>query len=237
MDTYSLLQGKGALTEILGPVKKVNLTDEIFNRILNLIKEGYFKPNEKLMSEREFCIHFQVSRTSVREAIKGLTSLGIAEKRRDGTYVCNKLTDILVRPMYILLNSYALSLDEVFEARIAVETQIARMAAIHAKDEDILALEGTLKLAEQASEDDVMKHSVNFHRILAASTHNHIMQDMYTVIYSVLQKMRSNQSSLRQARYSQNLHSDILHAIKNRDPDKAEQEMKIHLSTLKMSIQ
>jgi GntR family transcriptional repressor for pyruvate dehydrogenase complex len=223
--------------ERLGPVKRTNLTDEIFNRILNLIKEGFFKPNEKLMSEREFCVHFQVSRTSVREAIKGLASLGIVENRRGGFYVCNKLTDILVRPMYILLNSYALSLDEVFEARIAIESQIARMAAIHAADEDIRALENCLIFAEQASEDEVMKYSVDFHRLLAESTHNYIMKDMYTVIYGVLQKMRSNQSSLRQARNSQNLHSDILNAIKERDPDKAEKEMKIHLSTLKNSIQ
>jgi GntR family transcriptional repressor for pyruvate dehydrogenase complex len=218
------------------PVKKMNIADEIFNRILDFIKDGYLKPNEKVMSEREFCDLFETSRTSVREALKGLTSMGIIVKRRDGNYVCDSLTNIIAKPIDILLNSSALNLDEVFEARIAIESQIARIAARKATDKAIMKLEECLDVEEQAPADAVMRKSVDFHMLIAECTDNRILQKMYIIIYRILEEMRNNEKSLRQVYKSQASHRDILNAIKAHDPDQAETALKKHLFLLKYSI-
>lgn len=221
----------------MGPVKKVNLSDAIFNRILDMVREGHLQPNEKIMSERELCETFDASRTSVREALKGLASMGIIVKRRDGNYVCDNLTNIIARPIDILLRSNVFDLDHVFEARLAVESQIVRLAAQKATDADLRALEECLYIEAQETEDAVMRKSVDFHVLIAQCTKNPILQEMYMVIYRILEGMRGNERSLRQVRESQKAHRAIFRAIRQHNPDRAEQALREHLSSLKSSIE
>ena len=216
----------------LGPVKKVNLSEGIFNRILELIKEGYFKSGEKIVSERELCEMFDASRTSVREAIKGLTSVGVIVKRRDGNYVCENLADIIIKPIDILLNSYDLDMSEVLEARLAIESQLVRIAAVKATKEECDEMEACLVCDDDTPPEAIMRNAIAFHMLIAASTKNRILQEMYTVIYRIMHESRESGEGLRRVYQSRKQHMEILQNIRNRDADSAETAMRTHLSKL-----
>ena len=215
----------------LGPIKKVSLSEEISNRILEQVKSGYFKSGQRLSSERELCEMFGASRTSVREAIKGLTSIGVIQRRRDGNYICDDLSDIMTKPFNILLSKHELSLQEIGEARLAIESQLARLSAIHATPEDLQNMEACLR-EEDSTDSALMQRSIRFHQLIAASTQNKVLQEMYAVIYRILLEKRQNEDSLRKVHRSQIQHRDIYKAICAHDPDQAEKAMREHLAAL-----
>ena len=66
------------------PVKPTKIADVIVHQLESLILEGTFKPGERLPPERELSERFQVSRPSLREAIRKLEARGMVQTRRGG---------------------------------------------------------------------------------------------------------------------------------------------------------
>src|SRR5262245_7396404 len=70
------------------PVTRTSLSDEIVQQIVDLISQKVLKPGERLPSERDLCKQFGVGRTSLREALRSLTVMGILDVRLgEGTFV------------------------------------------------------------------------------------------------------------------------------------------------------
>ncbi|MCB0245489.1 MAG: FadR family transcriptional regulator, partial [Anaerolineae bacterium] len=70
------------------PVRKSAIAEEISARLLSLIQEKQLKPGDKLPPERELAATMQVSRPSLREALRALSMMNVVEIRQgDGTYV------------------------------------------------------------------------------------------------------------------------------------------------------
>ena len=214
------------------PIKKVTLSDEIAKRILQQVRLGYFKSGERLPSERELCETFDASRTTIREAIKGLASMGVIQKKRDGNHVCDNLSNIIAKPFSILLSTMELSITEITEARLTIECQLARLAALRATEEELEQMEACLIEDNSTNENILMQYSIRFHKLIAASTRNKVLEEMYSVIYRILLDKRQNEDSLRRIHKSQLQHREILEAIRSHNPDRAEQSMRIHLASL-----
>ena len=90
------------------------------------------------MSERDLAEHLQVSRPSVREAIRSLEMMGFIEIRRgDGTFIRNTDADEIIRPLAMFLAVEKSSLLDMFEIRRLFETATARMAAERATAEEV----------------------------------------------------------------------------------------------------
>ena len=217
------------------PIKRQNITEEIIDRFLELVRNGHLAPNEKLASERELGERFGVSRTVIREALQGLTSMGVLVKDRSNLYVCSSLSNIIVKPISVLIKSTPdiMNLKILFEARLAIESQIVRIAAMKATEDEILRLEECLDNAKNSPDVEAMQYSVEFHQLICECTRNPILQEMFSIIFNILQEMRSNERSLEQVRFSQRIHREILEAIRNHDPDRAEKVVIKHLTVLK----
>lgn len=213
------------------PVKKVNLSEKISNRLLEQINLGHFKPGERLPSERELSEIFDASRTTIREAIKGLTSVGVIQKKRGGNYVCDDLSNIISKPFDILLSTAQLNMSEIIEARMSIESQLARLAAVRATDEELSQMEECV-MANMENKNALMRKSIKFHELIATSAKNRVLSEMYSVIYRILCDNQKNEDSLRKVQSSQMQHRQIFEAIRERDPDRAEELMKSHLSVL-----
>ena len=70
-------------------------SDKIVEQIIDLIAQEVLKPGERLPSERELCTMFGVGRTSVREALRSLSVMGILDGRvGEGTFVCDNGEEI-----------------------------------------------------------------------------------------------------------------------------------------------
>src|SRR3954451_11313164 len=113
-----------------GTVTRDALPDQIAQRLIALITERALKPGDRLPPERELAATMGVSRSSLREALRALAMLGVAEMRHgDGTYLTNLQPGSLMRSVGLVLALSDSGLEELFEARKLVEPGLAKLAA------------------------------------------------------------------------------------------------------------
>lgn len=218
------------------PIKKDSLSQKIQNRILNMVRDGVFEANEKLPSEREFCESFQVSRTSIREALKGLISMGVLEKRSDGTYVRENTNDIVREPIQALIQTRRIPMEKVSEARVAFECQMVRIAAEKAAEEDIETCRKMLEDTKNCkTAKDLLANKAAFHLLVAEMTKNELMIAMFSVLYDILNKFQIPMDEKEKESDLQTVsHEEILDCIARRDADAAEKAMRTHLNQVEL---
>ncbi len=217
------------MASVFKPVKKENVTIKIQNSILELIHKGVIQPGDKLPSERELCLELEVSRASLRESIEGLSSVGVLTKKNDGVYISENIGDVIRKPLNFLAQIHGFSIDELYETRICIETQIIRLVTARATPEDIRCLEEIVKMTDKAS-DTREKRIVSgeFHRALAEITHNRVLIAVFSGLYDLIQETKRD-DTLESVSY----HHVLLEQIKKRDPDAAAEAMKKHIEMVK----
>ena len=127
------------------------LGSQIEDRILEYIKEKPLEVGDRLPNEFELAEMFEVGRSTIREAVKGLVTKGVLQVRRGaGTYV-SSLTPAEDDPLRLnakLHDRFKLALD-LFDVRLILEPEIAAKAAVYATDEDIATLKRLCKETEE----------------------------------------------------------------------------------------
>lgn len=169
------------------PVKTKRLYEGIVEQIKQLITGGELKPGDKLLAERELAEKLQVSRVSVREAIRSLEMLGFVEIRPgDGTFVRDTDTDDIIRPLAMFLAVERGSLLDMFEVRRIFETATASLAAERASAEEV---ERIGHLLEQMKESLNLQDSEKgeefdtaFHYAVAEATHNSLLTKLFRTV-------------------------------------------------------
>jgi GntR family transcriptional regulator, transcriptional repressor for pyruvate dehydrogenase complex len=114
------------------------IPERITQRIISLIREEHLKPGDKLPPERELASMMQVSRPSLREALRALSLLNIIEIRQgDGTYVSSLTLELLIEPLDLILMLDHSTIQQLFEARKKLEVGIAALAAERITTEEL----------------------------------------------------------------------------------------------------
>ena len=107
------------LETAIGRPSVVNL---VLERVKDALISQELKPGDKLPTEMELCKSLNVGRTSVREAVKMLEALGVAEVRRgDGTYISETLNASSLNPLIFALALQSGTNAELVELRLLVE--------------------------------------------------------------------------------------------------------------------
>jgi DNA-binding transcriptional regulator YhcF (GntR family) len=122
--------------------KETNTNCEIIvDRVLDQITSGALKKGDKLPTERQLSESMNVSRASVREAIKSLESMGIAESiQGSGSYITDSPEKTINRPLCALFALSNGTLDNVLQLRIMIETNVCRDIILNARDDEIQAI-------------------------------------------------------------------------------------------------
>ena len=137
------------IAEFDDPIVRRSVAEQVAQRILGLVKSGSLKPGDQLPSERELAASLQVSRPSVREAIRGLTILGVIRTRQGGgAYVSELDANVLLEPLHFFISLEESNIRELYDARMLIESNVASRAAEAISDADIARLEAIL--ADQA---------------------------------------------------------------------------------------
>jgi GntR family transcriptional repressor for pyruvate dehydrogenase complex len=179
---------------------------------------------------------FQVSRSSVREAMKALSLQNIVEsKPGHGTFIA---TDALKKIANMeLANTMGedVSLKEKMELRILMEEQIVEWVTQNASLEEIERLEGVIQ--EDMDNIDFLKETLlqtrtRFHEELAEIAGNGLMVRLLRTIRAELETHRQQDLILPQHRWQEMMeeHQLILDIIRTRDVDRARETMRRHLS-------
>lgn len=215
------------------PIKSTRIYEEIVRQIKLMIGEGRLKSGDQLPPERDLAEKFVVSRTSVREALRALESLGLVEIRPgEGTFVREMSVEALIEPLALVMVSQREAIAELFEARRLLEPAIAALAAGRATPAEVQDM--TRILEEQAKEIAAgrtgLVQDAQLHAALASAAHNRTITRIVNAIMDLLTQSREESLNTpgRSERSHQN-HRRILEAVGRRDEAGAAQAMREHL--------
>jgi GntR family transcriptional regulator, transcriptional repressor for pyruvate dehydrogenase complex len=230
---------------VFEPIERETLSALIRDRLLDRIASGELEPGARMPSERLLSEQFRVARTSVREAMQGLLSLGVIERRGNRSYVAERLPDVRVGGAD--LDDRKQFVRQLFETRRALELPIIEMAARRASDADRTEIEALAKgfrpgmpLAEFRAADRA------FHATIARACGNPLLVELYGKVLASLFRSDDFESLLfaeenraeveriisRSARH----HALIAKAVARRDPVGAVEAGTRHLDAVERGM-
>src|SRR5699024_752367 len=215
-------------------IEEKRLSDKIANDILTMITiENKYGPGEQLPNELELSEELNISRTTLREAIRILVTNGILEiKRGRGTFVKEQLNvDELSHSFHDLSNT-SINAKDLYEMRLIFEPEAAYYATLRATEQE---LEGILAYGERIEAKikdgkDRTEVEQQFHRAIARATHNEFMDRLMPVIFQainqgvILSKRKEHvvEDTIRD-------HRLIMDFMKARNAEGARNAMRIHI--------
>jgi GntR family transcriptional repressor for pyruvate dehydrogenase complex len=214
-------------------VTKISISEEIAKQIMDLISKGELKPGDHLPSERELCKDFGASRSSLREALRCLSIVGVLNARvGEGTSVAADGEKFLRKIIEWRLITEQHDIENLLVVRMALEGVSAANSARRATAEQIEGLRKLVGRMQGAQKDEKVfaELDLEFHFALAEASGNTLVSGLIELVRSrlvkALHKVLVVPHALPQA-YKE--HSAIFEAIERRDPDGARSAMQAHL--------
>jgi GntR family transcriptional repressor for pyruvate dehydrogenase complex len=219
-----------------GGVTRDALPDQIAARLIELIRERRLRPGDRLPPERELAASMGVSRSSLREALRALSMIGVADMRHgDGTYLSSLEPATLMRSVGLVLELSESGMEELFEARKLVEPGLAALAAARIEEGMLLALRRCVEASEQAVGDhDAFMHAdLELHDLISRAAGNAILTRLIDSIHSLGIASRRTTTAIAgvEARTVAD-HRAIVDALAAHDPDAAYAAMLTHLQNV-----
>jgi GntR family transcriptional repressor for pyruvate dehydrogenase complex len=230
--------GEGRSSErIMERVEHAPVYGLVVEQIRRAIHIGTYIPGDKLPPERELAKKLGVSRTTVREAIRVLEGEGYVESRRGATggVIVLDRGQTEQRAARIIKEMLP-ELEEVVEFRLAVECRAARLAAIRRTDEDLVRLTDAYEHMEPGQETPRFRAADSaFHLGIAEAARNSWMrkaiEDARAAIWVPVDMYAEHVF-----RTAQLHHGQILQAIRDRDPNAAEEGVAAHIETTRKDL-
>ena len=208
-------------------------------KIKALITEGSLVAGSRLPPERELVEIFSISRPSLRDAMRALSTLGIVESRHGGgTFVTDLDARTLLAPLDFFLQLSQVNLDDTFESRRIIEIEIVRKAASQATRADIADLNDMIAAHAKIQKDPVgfLILDCRFHEKLSALAGNAVLQRVAYGLYNMdLHIRRRATAEPGLIAESTADHTKIADAIAAHDPQGSADAMAQHLSHIKAS--
>jgi GntR family transcriptional regulator, transcriptional repressor for pyruvate dehydrogenase complex len=153
------------------------IADQIFNELRNDIVSGKLPRGAKLPAERELTLRFQVSNPTVREAVRGLSLLGLVDVRHgSGAYVKGDATSLIAMTLGGAIQLGNLGMDEVLSVAGALIELAATSAARVATPEELAALRAALVALDRAQSPEIATEAVAaFYNALLVAAHNPLL--------------------------------------------------------------
>lgn len=216
-------------------VKYSKVSENIIHQIRRAILEGKLKLGDRLPPEKELLQNFKVSKSTLREALRALETLGFLEIKQGaggGPFVVEVDMETARDGLINFLHFKNLSIENLSEVRLIIEPYVAEHAAKKISKEDLIELEeNILESDKEILLGDISHyHEIHFHRKLASVLENPIIM---LVIDFVEDLLKDTKDVLKPDRsFSQkvlNAHKRIYKALLNRNAKKARQEMEKHV--------
>jgi len=213
----------------LRPYRREAPSTEITRMLLRYLLSREIKLGDRIPPERQLAQILGVGRSTVREAIKSLSLLGLLEVRQgDGTYLSQSTSDLLPQVIdwgLVLKEPYVIDL---VEARERLEPMIAELAAKRRSEED---LENLRRLVEKmkASTDDIEEYAdadTAFHLRLAEAAGNEVFRNFLSTVQALLRVWATK--ALRAAGEPENflqMHVPVMEAVERGDGPGARKAM------------
>lgn len=212
--------------------KKI-LAQDVADKIMEMITKGRFKEGDKLPNENEFSKELSVSRSTLREASRMLSTYGFLKAERGrGTFVTHKALEGRIKPDLSAFSYDKAALKDLYEVRLILEPEAAFLAAKRATDEELKHI----RTINDRIEKEIYKHidrtmdEQEFHASIALATHNSIMRELLPPMNkAILQGVNLSKLYKRVAEETLYDHRTVTDFLCNRNAEGAKTAMKLHI--------
>ncbi len=216
------------------------LADDLADQLLDQIVDGRYPPGSALPSETELAESANVSRLTVREAIKALRARNVVRVERGrGTYVNPPdrwmALDAVLRAARSLPGATAEGIPyRLLEARRIIEVSVAELAAARRTDHDLAemqkAIQDMVDTARAGDVDGFVTADIAFHQAVLDAAANPFISVLFDPLGQLLVQARKQTSSHAEIReHAIEHHRNVLQAIRAQDPEQARWAMHGHL--------
>jgi GntR family transcriptional repressor for pyruvate dehydrogenase complex len=220
-----------------------SLPNAVMREIHRVFVERGLKVGDRLPPERELARQLSVGRSSLREAMQGLQTLGLVEVRHGvGTFFTSEPGKWLLSPLHFSRTPPRRLFGELIEARLLVEVRLAALSAERATKDDIARLRRAAEKRAHATRGQYVERGLDFHLAVAAAAHHTVLSSMLKAVshlyFEVLESLdRAAQEAEAGFRArQQGGHDEILRMIEARDPQRAADAMRAHLRELQIEF-
>jgi len=225
---------KGIFMPAFKPIKQLRVSGEVTEQLKQSILLGRFKAGDRLPSERDLAEQFQVSRVAVREALRALENSGFVTTRQGvtgGAFVTDLTFEHLVNAFLDLFMADKLSIPELYQVRLLVEPEVARLAAQNVTPEYAERLKASLQAEDEVvpslAEDLDRKTSVHF--ILAEMCGNRFFEGLVRSVMGLTRRtIEAAHPDQPPFLHPAGMHRPIVKAVLAGDPKAAEAAMRKH---------
>lgn len=156
--------------------------EEVAAQIRRQIADGNLREGDRLPPERDLAAALGVSRNTVREALRALEHAGLLNQRpgvNGGAYVASNGAQVIKTALTDLVSLGTTKASDLIEARLVIGREVVRLACERADEDDLQALRDNYEksLAETAAGNLTLRvrHSLDFHRLLATASKNPVL--------------------------------------------------------------
>lgn len=203
---------------MLKKTSRVSLVEQVASQMEELIGDGHWAVGNKLPPEMQLMEEFDVSRNTLREAIRALVHAGLLEtKQGSGTVVRSKSS------LGVALHRHfeKSSLIETLEVRLALEREAAQLAAKRRSEADVRKLQEYIKQCQAAAEikdlEAFISADISFHQMIVKAAKNQVLLDLYEHMTDAIYTSIHDIMLDSQFNYDNEIHHELLEAIREQD--------------------
>jgi GntR family transcriptional repressor for pyruvate dehydrogenase complex len=219
----------------IDPERRGTTSEEVISQLREMIHHGELRSGDRLPPERDLAKLLGVSRPTLRAGIHYLAAVGILQSRQGaGTFVvkADGSPSLDSSPLRLMASLHGFTTAEMFEARQALEMDIACFAAERATADHMASMseELTGMYASLDEPEQYLVHDMRFHQTIAAASGNHILTALMNMVATLLFDMRRKTvNRAHDLKESAQMHRRIYSAIRERNPEAARNAMRDHL--------
>ncbi|MFB5269555.1 FadR/GntR family transcriptional regulator [Paenibacillus enshidis] len=206
---------------MLQKTKRLTLVEQVALQMESLIESGEWAVGMRIPAEPELMAELNVSRNTLREAIRALIHAGLLKtKQGDGTYVCSASVLGVVLQKRILRSDTLQTL----EVRHALEREAAHLAAQRRTSDEANELLLQLERWEAAARGDMdgfVTEDIRLHQSIIAASHNEILIELYNHITEASQDLITSLTRYEAGADFLEMHRQLVEAIVDQDADRA----------------
>ncbi|MBI5444773.1 MAG: FadR family transcriptional regulator [Deltaproteobacteria bacterium] len=216
------------------PLKPQRLSEEVHRQLKEAILGGHYTPGDRLPSERELCETFGVGRPVIREALRFLENSGLITVRQGatgGAFVQRIDSSILAHTLEGIVKMDNVSLQELTEARLALEMGAFPLAVRRLGPEDFEALEENMREVEENLDRKIRgKRNLGFHVLLVKASKNPLLLKIAEALFAFMEKLLEQyEYNEQRSRTVLGVHGQIIDLLKANEVDEAARLLEAHI--------
>jgi GntR family transcriptional regulator, transcriptional repressor for pyruvate dehydrogenase complex len=223
------------------PVERTTLSAAAFDQLISHVVRGRWKAGDRIPPERDLCQQLGIARTSLREALKAMELVGMVDSRvGDGTFVCPR-SEFLSRPLlWAFTGTDDAEFQEIMEARIIIEENLAGLAAQRASKQEIKVIGDAMQMMRDsiARGEPILEADMAFHLTIAHASHNNVLAKSVQLLRNVMRQWLFYKVQIPDvAPRILKRHLAIYRAIAQQRPVAARREMRLHLEEAMVMVE